>query len=237
MEPQQTTQNPQLASILQNLAQLTRPAARNPDQFPVTPPSASVPQSHVASATAQPSSSSFSAPTQDPRRRPATPQPDSANITEWSPAVKYVMNTLSKNPETTSKIKRLVKNQHDNERQWWAGRDALLAKHKGRVESKKKADDLLRSLGATNGYSTGDSSSSAAEEKAELERYDKKVYAALGQMVAAMDRELTMLRVPFFAIKHDLVSTGEEADAVLNKTKLIELQKKMLQLLEDSFGD
>lgn len=147
------------------------------------------------------------------------------------------MNTLSKSPETTSKIKRLIKNQHDNERQWWAGREALIAKHKGRVESKKKADDLLRSLGAANGHGTGGSASSAAEEKAELERYDKKVYAAVGQMVAAVDRELTMLRVPFFAIKHDLVSKTEGADGVLCKTKLVELQKKMLQLLEDSFGD
>jgi Protein of unknown function (DUF2458) len=147
------------------------------------------------------------------------------------------MNTLSKNLETTCKIKRLIKNQHDNERQWWAGREALLAKHKGRVESKKKADDLLRSLGATNGYDARGSCSSAAEEKAELERYDKKVYAALGQMTAAIDRELTVLRVPFFAIRHDLVSKAEEANGVLNKIKLMELQKKMLQLLEDSFGD
>ena len=147
------------------------------------------------------------------------------------------MNALSKHPETTCKIKRLIKNQHDNERQWWAGREALLAKHKGRVESKKKADDLLRSLGAANGYDAGGSSSSAAEEKAELERYDKKVYAALGQMTAAIDRELTMLRVPFFAIKHDLVSKAEETKGVLNKTKLIEMQQKMLQLLEDLFAD
>jgi predicted ABC-class ATPase len=147
------------------------------------------------------------------------------------------MNSLSKNPETTSKIKRLIKNQHDNERQWWAGREALVAKHKGRVESKKKADDLLRSLGAVNSCGTGGSSSSAAEEKAELERYDKKVYAALGQMTAAIDRELTVLRVPFFAIRHDLVSKAEEVNGLLNKAKLIELQKKMLHLLEDLFAD
>jgi hypothetical protein len=237
MEPHQASQNPQLASILQNLAQLTRPIARSPDQLPAALPSASVPHPYAASAPAQLSASSLSAPTQDPRRRPTTPQPESSSITEWPPAVKYVMNTLSKNLETTCKIKRLIKNQHDNERQWWAGREALLAKHKGRVESKKKADDLLRSLGATNGYDARGSSSSAAEEKAELERYDKKVYAALGQMTAAIDRELTVLRVPFFAIRHDLVSKAEEANGVLNKIKLMELQKKMLQLLEDSFGD
>lgn len=147
------------------------------------------------------------------------------------------MNTLSKNPETTSKINRLIKNQHENERQWWAGRETLIAKHEARVESKKKADNLLRALGGANGHGVGNPSSTAEEERAELERYDKKVYAALGQMVAAVDRELTVLRVPFFAIKHDLVSKNEGSDGVLSKTMLMELQKKMLQLLEDLFGD
>lgn len=147
------------------------------------------------------------------------------------------MNTLSKNPETSSKIKRLIKNQHDNERQWWTGREALITKHKDRVQSKKKADDLLRSLGAASSPRPEDQSSTAAEERAELERYDKKVYTALGQMVAAMDRELTMLRIPFFAIKHHLVQKTEESAGVLSKTDLAELQKKMLQLLEDLFAD
>ena len=146
------------------------------------------------------------------------------------------MKNLSQNPEVSSKIKRLIQNQHDNERQWWAGREALIAKHTGRVENKRKASDLLRSLGATNVHSTKASASTAEEEKAELERYDKKVYTALGQMVAAMDRELTTLRVPFFAIKHDLVQ-AEERDGILSRSELIELQKKMLQLLQDSFGD
>ena len=82
-----------------------------------------------------------------------------------------------------------------------------------------------------------DPSSTAAEEKAEMELYDKKVYAALGKMVAAMDGELTMLRVPFFAIKHELVQKTERSDGVVSKTKLVELQKKMLELLEDLFGD
>lgn len=146
------------------------------------------------------------------------------------------MKNLSQNPEASSRIKRLIKNQHDNERQWWAGREALIAKHMGRGENQKKASDLLRSLGSTNIQGTGGSSSTAEEEKAELERYDKKVYTALGQMVAAMDTELTTLRVPFFAIKHDLVQT-EGRDGILSKKELIELQKKMLQLLQDSFGD
>lgn len=237
MEPHHTTQNPHLASILQDLAQFTQSASRNQCQPPEAAPTSSSNAVHAASVAKRTSGPSLVTPTQDPRKRPTTPQADSSGITEWSPAVKYVMNTLSKNSETTSKIKRLIKNQHDNERQWWAGREALIAKHKGRVESKKKADDLLRSLGGSNGHGAEISSSTVVEEKAELERYDKKVYAALGEMVAATDRELTMLRVPFFAIKHDLVQKSKGSNGVLSKTELVELQKKMLQLLEDSFGD
>jgi Protein of unknown function (DUF2458) len=238
MEPYLSTQNPQLASILQNLAQFTQPA--NPGQGqqkigPVLPAPSTA--AYTSPATVQPRSSSLAAPSLDPRRRSTTPQPDSSGISEWSPAVKYVMNVLSKNAESSSKIKRLIKNQHDNEKQWWAGREALVAKHNGRVESKKKADDLLRSLGAANGHGAKDLMSTAVEERIELERYDKKVYAALGQMAAAIDRDLTMLKVPFFAIKHDLVQKTKGSDGVLTKAQLIELQKKMLQLLEDSFGD
>lgn len=147
------------------------------------------------------------------------------------------MNTLSQNPEASAKMKRLIKNQHDNERQWWAGREALIAKHKDRVENKKKADDLLRSLGAARSYGISNPPSTAAEEKAEVERYDKKVYTALSEMVAAIDRELTTLRVPFFAIKHELVQKAGGAEGVLCKAELVELQKKMLQLLQDLFGD
>jgi Protein of unknown function (DUF2458) len=147
------------------------------------------------------------------------------------------MNTLSQNPEASAKLKRLIKNQHDSERQWWAGREALIAKHRDRAENKKKADDLLRSLGAAKSYGISNPPLTAAEEKAEVERYDKKVYTALSEMVAAIDRELTTLRVPFFAIKHELVQKAGGAEGVLCKAELVELQKKMLQLLQDLFGD
>jgi Protein of unknown function (DUF2458) len=234
MDSHATTQNPQLASILLNLAQFTRPAAqsqpRAPDNVNPNQPSTSLPPG-------KPDISSLAPPSQDPRRRSATPQPDSSSITEWPAAVKYVMNTLSQNQETSSKIKRLIKNQHVNERQWWAGREALVAKHENRVESTKKANDLLRSLGGMNGRAEATPSPGAEEEKAELNRYDKKVYAALGQMVAAMDRELTGLRVPFFAIKHDLVGISGGAEGMLSKVELMELQRKMLQFLEDLFGE
>jgi Protein of unknown function (DUF2458) len=237
MEPYGTARNPQLASILQNLAQFSQPAGRSQCQIPENAYVGQTASLDHGSAPTQITGPSPPPTVQDPKRRSTTPRPDSSIITEWSPAVKYVMNTLSQNPEASAKMKRLIKNQHDNERQWWAGREALIAKHRDRVENKKKADDLLRSLGAAKSYGISNPPSTAAEEKAEVERYDKKVYTALSEMVAAIDRELTTLRVPFFAIKHELVQKAGGAEGVLCKAELVELQKKMLQLLQDLFGD
>lgn len=149
------------------------------------------------------------------------------------------MNHVSHHPETSTKIKRLIKNQHDNERQWWAGRLALVEKHKGRVEGTKKMEAIMKSLGRAASSPEFDGPSwSPEQERDELDRYEKKVYAALGQMVAAMDKELTSLRVPFFAIQHDLVrdGPGEKAGTVC-KEDLVELQRRMLQLLQDLFDD
>lgn len=32
---------------------------------------------------------------------------------------------------------------HEHERQWWAGREALIEKQKARVDGQKKLDDVL----------------------------------------------------------------------------------------------
>jgi Protein of unknown function (DUF2458) len=244
--------NPHLASILQNLAQFTKSSPPIQQHETQSPDNTLAVHSNAlanGSVQIQPTGSSLAAPrTPDPRLRSTTPQPDSSKIVDWPPAARYVMHTLSKNAETCSKIKRLIKNQHDNERQWWAGREALIAKHRARGASKKRADELLRSLSgapaaapAKEEEGKGEASpTTTEEEKAELERYDRKVYAALGQMVAAMDRELTGLRAPFFAIKHELVQEEKDGNGkggTITKAELMELQKKMLGLLQDLFGD
>ncbi|KDE78431.1 hypothetical protein AO1008_04643 [Aspergillus oryzae 100-8] len=41
------------------------------------------------------------------------------------------------------KIRFLIQRQHDHERQWWAGREALVRKQKARVEKKKELDAVL----------------------------------------------------------------------------------------------
>lgn len=50
---------------------------------------------------------------------------DPSTITEWPAALKYVMKTVSQSEELQTKIKKLIRTQHEHERQWWAGREAL----------------------------------------------------------------------------------------------------------------
>lgn len=184
---------------------------------------------------------------------PRGPQVDPSTITSWSQALKYVVSDLSQNGAASSRIKTLIHSQHRHEKQWWTGRENLIAKQKGRGEGKKKADDLLRLLGsepdATSGSFQGQGSEAEAERK-ELEVYDDKVYKALSEMSRAMDGELRGLGVPFFAVKHELVdvkatsrgqdtslSSTERSTTVLGRDDLLALQKQMLQLLEALFGD
>lgn len=84
----------------------------------------------------------------DPRRAAKTPTPtsstvDPCTITAWPAALKYVMKTVSQNEALQAKIRRLIHSQHEHERQWWRGREALLAKQKARGEKKKQLEEVL----------------------------------------------------------------------------------------------
>ena len=144
------------------------------------------------------------------------------------------------NQITAARIKHLIKTQHDHERQWWAGREEIVAKQKNRDESKKKAGDLLRYIGGTNLPPPKVSTPPIEEDEAELERYDKKVYSALTRLATDFDRDLRSLGIPFYAIKHELVVLDqgqklEKNEDRIEKGELRELQRRMLQLLEDLF--
>lgn len=154
------------------------------------------------------------------------------------------MSTLSQNNSAISKIKTLINSQHQHERQWWTGRLNLISKQKGRDVGRKKADDLLKSLGAGSANQSfprgGDAISDS--EKKELDVYDAKVHKALSEMSKAMDGELRGLGVPFFAIRHEFVDVnvetrGEDSTSTLSRKQLVDLQKQMLQLLQDLFAD
>jgi hypothetical protein len=271
------SQNPHLASILQDLAQFTQGAAAQQTRWNAQAAAlrsgGRVAGDDDDGVPARPNDSSVSAIAQDPRltatRKSSTttgntmkPASSSKDIIEWSPAVKFVMSTLSRNAETGLKVKSLIKNQNDNEQRWWNSREALVKKHRGREDGRRKlADlDLLRPAGENTAAVTAEADRTTSsrhsnrlspaqqqqEEDTELKGFDRKVYAALQQMAVAMDRELTALGVPFFAIRHDLIATqtstkseagGGGGDGMITKVELRELQKRMLLFLQDLFGD
>ncbi len=115
-----------------------------------------------------------------------------------------------------------------------------MARQQGRSGTSQQVAALLKSLG---GKEVPMASSDPKTDQAELEAYDRKVYAGLTTMAADFDRQLRAIGVPFYAIKHDLVvlEQGPEktgaAKGRIDKGELRELQKRMLQTLEDLFGD
>ncbi|KAI9820169.1 MAG: hypothetical protein M1827_005791 [Pycnora praestabilis] len=96
-----------------------------------------------------------------------------------------------------------------------------------------------------------DVSETPEEDTAELLRYDRKVHRACTEMVEAMSAEFKTFGVPFFGTKDNLigetgngfkaaevdVSREEDGKRILGgkltTTGLIDLQKRMLELLED----
>ncbi len=177
----------------------------------------------------------------DPRRRPAPAAPDSSAITTWAAGQKYVIDHVYRNQTSAAKTRQLIKNQHSQERQWWTERECLVAKHMGRAEKEKQVATMLKSMGslvpvkATTPVNT-------EEEAAELQKCDKKIHAAMTKMVADIDRELRAIGIPFYSIQHDLVILEEGKDTKsrsgrLDKGELRELQKRMVQLLEELFNE
>ncbi|EGE78617.1 hypothetical protein RJZ56_000778 [Blastomyces dermatitidis] len=167
--------------------------------------------------------------------------PDPSTITTWPAALKYVMKTVAQNEATQSKIKKMIRTQHDHEKQWWEGRQALLSKQAGREAKRKQLDDVLRSVGGA--VSKDSNPSSAEDDKIELDTYDKKVYRALTTMSKALDMELRDLGIPFFTIPHKLVTSSSNhvsdshSSEPLKPEELKALQLRMLQLLEDLCKD
>ncbi|KIW91823.1 uncharacterized protein Z519_07793 [Cladophialophora bantiana CBS 173.52] len=186
------------------------------------------------------------------RSKTATPSinvPDASAITTWPAALKHVSRHLVHNEQVANRIKHLINEQHKHERQWWAGREAIIARRQGRSGTSQQVSAILKSLGAKEVAPAPPPTASLSDEQkksdqAELDAYDKKVYAGLLAMTADFDRQLRALGVPFYAIKHELVilEDGPEKQAGANKGKidkgeLRELQKRMCQTLEDLFGD
>ncbi|KAJ9606989.1 hypothetical protein H2200_009000 [Cladophialophora chaetospira] len=219
---------------------------------PITPPSISRNQSHAPNQfqhqNRMPSQPPPTAPLRSKTSTPKYDTPDASNITTWPAALKHITRYLASNEKVAARVKHLINEQHKHEREWWAGREAIVDRQQGRSGTSEQVSTILKSLGANVPAASKVSSLPDAEQKkaneAELKAYDEKVYKALCAMVADFDRQLREMGVPFYAIKHELVilkdgpeKTPGEHQGKLDKGELRELQKKVCETLEDLFGD
>ncbi|KAL4946877.1 hypothetical protein BDV06DRAFT_2114 [Aspergillus oleicola] len=177
------------------------------------------------------------------------PTASSSSITTWPAALRQVMRTVAQSEDIQQRIRYLIARQHDHERQWWKGREALLQKQSSRKEKKRELDEVLRKVGAPVDEKEV---STVAEDLAEITNYDAKVHRASKQMADAMLAELKALDVPFFCISKSLVvitegmdkktsssSSGSPGSTTMDKQgklsleELVALQRRMLELLQD----
>ncbi|OKO94440.1 hypothetical protein PENSUB_11707 [Penicillium subrubescens] len=168
-----------------------------------------------------------------PGRKPSTSTTsgvDPSTITTWPAALRYVMRTVGQNEETQLRIRGLIRSQHNHERQWWKGREALLERQQARGDKKKELD------------------ADENAERVELEDYDMKVYKASAQMADALMAELRGMKIPFFVLHKNLIDSdisenvpqnynmdgaADARPSRLNNSDLADLQRRMLGLLED----
>ncbi|MCJ1392176.1 hypothetical protein MMC18_005043 [Xylographa bjoerkii] len=175
-----------------------------------------------------------------PKAAPVDPR----SITTYPAALRHITKIVARNEATMSRVRKLIVSQHQHERQWWDGREALVKQQGEREEGRKKVEDVLKSMGGK--VSSQVTGPTPAEDAAELTRYDKKVHRACTDMVNATRAELQAMGIPSFGILHELVLRhGEESRGIddevrkddgkqrLNQEEVLELQKKVLYLLED----
>jgi hypothetical protein len=168
----------------------------------------------------------------NPRRPAVNPR----TITTWPAALRHI-TFLSVDPQFGPAVKKLITNQHNNEKQWWASRLALIEKQRTRVNGKQELNDVLKSLGGM----TDRSSEAAVDDAAELRAYDKKVHRAATQMEKAMVADLVSMGVPFFKIEERLILEDDLGEASekgrITSKQLKVLQMRILQHLEDMYSE
>lgn len=228
--------NPQLASILWALK---NPAEAGTErQITASSTGHALPESTIPGTKTLSQSDGYPTVT-DPHRRPARSPVDPSKIISWAPAQKYIIDSIYSNQARASRIKQLISQQQGQERQWWAEREAMLAKHRARADKEKQVTAILQSMG---GIASSAKASDIGEQEAELHKCDLKTHKAMTKLATDIDRELRSMGVPFYAIKHDLVTgedgrDGGERLGKLDKDQLRSLQKRMLQLLEELFRE
>lgn len=97
---------------------------------------------------------------------------------------------------------------------------------------------LIKTRRAVGGQVTEAPASDGAEE---LRTFDGKVYRAQCQMVGEMGGKLQRLGVPFFGTRPELIrydggvdgAADEDGGRGITETELLEMQRRMLGILED----
>lgn len=175
------------------------------------------------------------------QKRTLTPTIDPATITEWRSGLRCVSKIAAQNPNFEGTVKKLIKDQERHVKEWEAGRQRLVDEQKVKREHEKTqraALSLPGLLGNTAPLRTPE------REKEELDQYHKKVHRACCSMMEAQSVALKGLGVPFFGVRTELIVPGDTGDShsgpeggKITKTKLLELQRKMLTHLTELYGD
>lgn len=227
-----------------------------PDSNHISKKAALSTQIQPASAALHPSDSSSSKSASLPGTASALPSAaataprpkDASTITTWPAALRHVTRLIAHDARALEHISKLRRSQAEHERQWWAGREALLATQNARGAGRARIEAILKGVGGTvNAAVQGPSPEEDAEE---LRRYDAKIYRALLAMDRSMRDELGAIGIPFFCIdencigpeataKEDSIGQGASArgDGKISSTALREMRLRMIETLEDLSGD
>ncbi|KFY11268.1 hypothetical protein V492_04548 [Pseudogymnoascus sp. VKM F-4246] len=235
---------PNLADILRTLSALAPQS--QPDQQPPSNPSNPY---HFSAPIPQPRPPQFEVPSharpqqqqQQPHATAAAPTQDASRITDWPTALRCVMRSVASNERVVGEIRKLIQTQHEHETQWCAGRRELEMKIEARKVGQKKLDEVLRAVGGQ----VSDTPTPTSDGVEELRTFDGKVYRAQCQMVGEMGGKLHRLGVPFFGTQPELIRYDGGVDGAadekddkdggrgITETKLLEMQRRMLGILED----
>lgn len=153
----QTPQIPDLASVLRTLAAYapvrqvsqessavqpasnTQSSTEELEEGEYEPPNALIPEPYPRQPT-HPQPIALPKPAVTP---PITPFTDPRTILTWPAALRYVTRTIARNEAAMIRIRKLIDNQHQNERGWWKGREELIKKQKERIEGRKQVNEIL----------------------------------------------------------------------------------------------
>ncbi|KAK9356732.1 hypothetical protein V1523DRAFT_422906 [Lipomyces doorenjongii] len=150
---------------------------------------------------------------------------DPSTITTLEDAIDYINTAVAGDVDAVRRIQRMRKHQEDHEFQWYAGRVAIVEKHKKRREGRLKLESMLSLVGGDTSE-TPSEQQSIEEECRELKEYDKKVHNACTTLVKSMSRELADLHIPLFC-------NGIPCETAETDLKLSGYRRKVIERLEE----